>query len=674
MTSSDPASSEARKPHRLGVLFVHGIGEQPRGDTLREVVDPIARSLDLWLHGAARCRADALGEANATAWAQGVPDGIGTPESEARIREKAHEIAWSTEWNLNPATDAQKAQIRQSEFWSGGAVLTDGAGTADSEFPPHALLHVHTLGEHYEAREGTALVAECWWARAFVPATPWTLVAWTFKVLPFTIGMYFGDIVRRRLSGAAEGGAGRLRRSWDAMLALMALVFLLAGVPLITPLVLGLLVSVSVLSVVPVAAVRDAVISIQSSILGALGDSCLLVDSPVSRAMIVGRCKRDLQWLRERCDQLMVVAHSQGCAVSYLALSEDPPEQLREVQWIGSGLRKLEILRDSERDSTTVSAGWLVALMPWVLWSQGSRIAEAGISYGNVLVAVLALAAYVFGIARLILVLRAGATAVRVRAWQAKGVQLTEVYATGDPVPQGPMFDMTSKHDTALPTREVHNRASWLGDHTSYWRNIEEVMLPLGLRIAAALGVPVDRLLASDSRLLELAVRRRIHRVRALVGLRSVALLGGLAVLWLEAGVLVDAGSAVLAWVESSFGPTQEGVPPLAQALLDCLPPLAWVVLPYAALVAAWRAWEVHEQRCFLLRCPPGTFVEMGLVAVMAAAAAIPAGRSAALLWGDIGAGTAISMIIVGSIFLAVFYVQSLQVPKRAFGFDTGKQ
>lgn len=313
-------------------------------------------------------------------------------------------------------------------------------------------------------------------------------------------------------------------------------------------------------------------------------------------------------------------------------------------------------------------------LMPWVLWSQWSTIAESGISHGNVLITVLALAAYVFGIARLILVLRAGATAIRVRAWQAQGVRLTEVYATRDPVPQGLMFDMTSKHHSALPSQEVHNRASWLGDHTSYWRNIEQVMLPLGLRIAAALGVPVDRLLTSDPQLLEMAVRRRIHRVRALVGLRSIALLGGVAVLWLEADALTVAASALVTWGQSLVGPTQASDPPLTQALLACVPAMAWIALPYAALVVAWRGWEVHEQRCFLLRSPPGTFVEMGLVAVMAAAAATPAGRSAALLWGDAGAGGAIAVIFVGSIFLAVFYVASLQVPKRAFGYETDKK
>jgi uncharacterized membrane protein len=655
------------------VLFVHGIGEQPRGSTLRQFVDPLVRSLDLWLYGAARCRAEDLGQDAANAWAQAVPADGAFGESSTTIREKAHEMAWSADWNLDSATEAQRSEIRASAFWSGGAVLTDGDATADGEAPPHALLHVHTLGERHEVNEGTALLAECWWARAFAPTSPWTLLGWTFRVFPFALSMHFGDVVRRRLSGVADAATPVLQRVTNALLALLALAFLVVGVPLLAPLVLALLLAVSVLSVVPVGAVRDAVISLQSVILGALGDSCLLVDSPVSRAMIVGRCRRDLRWLCDRCERVMVVAHSQGCAVSHLALGESPPEEVREVQWIGSGLRKLECLRDAERDLTTLAAGWYAVLMPWVLWSQFAVITESGLSQGAAVVLVVAVAAWLFGLVRPVLVLRAGATALTANAWQARGIRLTEVYATGDPVPMGPTFDMTSGEHVAVPGRAVHNRASWLRDHTAYWRNVEQVVLPLGLQIAASLGVPVDGVLASDPRLRDLAVRRRIHRIRVLIALRCLAIAGGVALLWLESGALVQAVAALGSALQAPFAAPAIGVPSVQPALAAMLPILGWIALPYAALSIAWRGWEAHEQRRFLLRCAPGVAMELVLVVVMVAAAAIPGGRAAAVMWGDPGAGTALASILVGSVFAAVFYVLSLQVPKRAFGFDTSR-
>ena len=479
MTAPHPEVAPASKQHRFGVLFVHGIGEQLRGETLRAVVDPVVQSLDLWLHGAARCRAEAVGSAAAQEWAAGLPDNVGTPATSARIREQALEMAWSAEWSTAEFSASQKADVMASPFWSGGAALSDGVAAEDGDVPPHSLLHLHTVGERYDVSEGTALLAECWWARSFVPPGPSALTGWTFRVLPLAVGMHFGDIVRRHFALAADAPIGLLRRAWHGTAAIVALIALLLAVPLALP-IQALLMAIGLFALVPIGAVRDVALSLQSAIVGALGDSYLLVASPVSRAMIVARCKNNLQWLCDRCDKVLLVAHSQGCAVSCLALTESLPSELREVTWIGSGLRKLEILRAAERDDTTVTAGWLVATMPFVLWSQISAILETGLSEGNVFVTVLAIGAYLFGIIRLVLILRVGATAAWVRLWQALDVRLSEIYATHDPVPHGPLFDQTTAQHGELPAQPVNNRASWVGDHTSYWRNIEEVVSTAG--------------------------------------------------------------------------------------------------------------------------------------------------------------------------------------------------
>jgi len=107
-TAADPVA----KPYPLGVLFVHGIGEQPLGDTLKNAVDPIVRSLDLWIHGASS---------------------------------------------------------------DGGATLRDGRMqviSGDDACPTHAVLQVRTTDAQQQVSEGSALVAESWWARNFVPPTP----------------------------------------------------------------------------------------------------------------------------------------------------------------------------------------------------------------------------------------------------------------------------------------------------------------------------------------------------------------------------------------------------------------------------------------------------------------------------------------------------------------------
>ncbi|HEY0821067.1 MAG TPA: hypothetical protein VGD46_19935, partial [Rhizobacter sp.] len=117
---ADAAHVSNRYP--LGVLFVHGIGEQPMGDTLKNVVDPLVRSLDLWVHGAARCRALSLGEELALAWAEALPPGTGGPDRHAALREQVFEMALSVDWP-SAAGPREVPWVRPETPWSGAAVL-----------------------------------------------------------------------------------------------------------------------------------------------------------------------------------------------------------------------------------------------------------------------------------------------------------------------------------------------------------------------------------------------------------------------------------------------------------------------------------------------------------------------------------------------------------------------
>lgn len=456
------ASSAAAKPYPLGVMFVHGIGEQPLGDTLKSVVDPIVRSLDLWIHGAARCRAVALGDAAANTWAKGMPG------NDTAAREQAQQMAWSSEMIAAKLTATQAEDIAASNFYSGSALLCDGRVQAagDGEAPPHAVLHVHTTDAHYKVTEGSALLAESWWAQSFVPPSPHALLSWTFKVLPMAVGMHLGDGVRRHGLRVAQGG-GLPSRLWHAFLASLALAAMVVAVPLAMPLQ-ALLVITVILSMIPLRVVQDAMRTLQSVLVGTLGDSFLLVSSPVSRAMIVAQCKRDMHWLA--------------------------------------------------------------------------------------------------------------------------------------------------------------NQASWFGDHTGYWRNVEEVVLPLALRISAALGVPVTKHMARDKRLLTGGRRRRHHRVCMLVILRWLFLAGSAAALWMAStqwlafgNTLVDQG---LAWVS----PTGDfSIKVLGAALRERLPDLLlWIVVPYVVLMLAWRGWEEHEQRALLLRKYPNGLIEGLLTGLMVVATCCP--------------------------------------------------
>jgi hypothetical protein len=673
MADTDPPASDAAptKPYPVGVMFVHGIGEQPLGDTLKNVADPIVRHLDAWIHGAARCRGLALGEAPALEWAQKLPLAPGGPTSGAGVREQAFEMAWSAQWKSVDLTPRQADDMRTSGFWSGGAVLGDGKPGGD-DGPTHAVLRVHTTGAQYELQQGEALVAESWWARSFVPPGASALLSWTFKVLPLAIGMHMGDSVRRHVQRAGDPGLGWHRRVMHVVLSIVCMAGLAVAVPLALPLQCLLVASV-VLGLLPLRFVQDAMRTLQSALLGTLGDSFLLVSSPVSRAMIVAQCKRDLHWLAQRCDRVMVVAHSQGCAVSYLALCEAWPQEVRDVTWVGSGLRKLEILRATERDASTAFNAWCVATMPFVAWVLVSGMVNKwswDSAPGQMVFTLLALLLYLLGFIRLAFLLRVGTTDLWLPLWRQLQLRLTDLYASHDPVPHGPLFDEPTAPDDPLQTREVRNQASMLSDHTTYWRNMEEVTLPLALRIAAGAGVPVARLLASDGDWLAHGVVRRHARVTTLVWLRRALLVGGAGVVVFGPAVWGQLGSAALtqgwAWLWGSTVDANALTSPLRLLLPELL---LWVGLPFVLLVLCWRGWEAFEQRCFLNRTQPGQ-LEWPLLSVMVAAAFTPAGHAAALVGGDKAAGAAIAIVMMGSLAFGLFHWMIVRGDRRPAKFE----
>lgn len=672
MAGSTPPEASARR-YPLGVLFVHGIGEQPMGETLRNVADPLVQSLDLWLHGAARCRAIAAGKAAVTAWVDALPAGLPTA-----VREQAMEMQASTMWAPRELVSGQADDVAAGRHWSGGAVLREGTLQQDPGSPgrpTQAVLHLHTLDTDHVLREAEVLVAESWWARRFLPPGSWALMGWTVRVLPLAIGMHFGDGARRHGLQAADRSRGWFARGWHAMLALLWFVVTVLLIPLALPLQVVLAASV-VLAMLPIRLVQAAMSALQSVLTRVLGDSQSLVASPTARAMIVAQCRRDLEWLAARCDEVMVVAHSQGCAVSYLAMCESLPPQVREVTWIGSGLRKLEVLRMAERDGGLVLNGWLAATMPIVAaclavswWRNAVPWDDSLVQLGFIAAA---LGAWVFGLVRVLFTLRPGATQLWLSVWRGLRVRLTELFASHDPVPHGALHDAPQDAPEGFASREVHNRASALADHTSYWKNIEEVVFPLAQRIARRAGVPVHQLLAGDAAWCAHAASRRLHRVRWLSRLRLVLMAGAAAVVW-QGLAAWRSFIALLSEQALAFGPADAARQAEATTAAKVLVPelLLWIVLPYVVLSLAWRWWEVHEQRAFLLRRYPSGFLVWLMLTAIGTAALVPAAHAVMLAWGGHVGGMAWGVTALGPACFGIFYVLSLGAHRRSFAPPT---
>ena len=70
------------------------------------------------------------------------------------------------------------------------------------------------------------------------------------------------------------------------------------------------------LALLPIAALRTFASAVQRLLTATLGDSYVLVTSPVRTAAILSGLRRDLEWLAPQCDKIAIVAHSQGAALT----------------------------------------------------------------------------------------------------------------------------------------------------------------------------------------------------------------------------------------------------------------------------------------------------------------------------------------------------------------------
>ncbi len=187
------------------------------------------------------------------------------------------------------------------------------------------------------------LLSEGWWAESFLAPTYFELVSWSLRALPWALTSH----IAQRYWLAKSGHTPK----WFA--ATLALVKLFLGL-LFAPLLVLALVVVAVVGLLPIPAVRGALLSAQRVFTATVGDSLVFVESPVRAALIKTRILEGLEGLQQRCDRTVVVAHSQGAAVALEALggiggiNEPPDKQPDTLITFGAGTNPLSILRTSE--------------------------------------------------------------------------------------------------------------------------------------------------------------------------------------------------------------------------------------------------------------------------------------------------------------------------------------
>jgi hypothetical protein len=368
----------------------------------------------------------------------------------------------------------------------------------------------------------------------------------------------------------------------------------------------------------PVPKIRSMLLHLQLQLAATLGDCYVLLVRRIEQSSIVSKIRQDLRWMATRCSEVAIVAHSQGGAVAHLALRSEIPAELRLIFTFGSGLKKLEeaaqlIKRGS---SFTLSSALTSIALVVLLLCCGllTMVAVAGIPASA---------------ASILLVLPIGIGAGGICFFgikdHLKGIRLPELdrwiqhlttmplnwvdcYASADPVPNGALksVDCYASGD-AVPngatgpaakyrSREVCNRSSMLGDHTTYWANRDEFVSLLYEEIARSRtydSVPKLRLQelkhVAESRRWRVAIGRFIWwagvaGVVAVIARRWLGWQGLASWAWRRGSAWLSTVFGLQVTVASSLSVDWVGIGLLAAVLLAC-----------SAASGVWASWNESE-------------------------------------------------------------------------------
>ncbi|TFC21866.1 hypothetical protein [Cryobacterium glucosi] len=187
-----------------------------------------------------------------------------------------------------------------------------------------------------ENDEAKVVVAECWWAESFAPPPLTQVLAWMpgmmYRVIwrwtHFTWGLLL--LFLALLSFFLPG-----EWWWIAAVTLGLAVALVLAVPLL------ILIAYVLLQLLPWG--RRSTLKFADWLTTAAGDALVLRSSETKFSAMRSRCLSDLQWIAEKCDRVIVIAHSQGSviAVETLAATTDP--RCDFLVTVGSALRLLQL-------------------------------------------------------------------------------------------------------------------------------------------------------------------------------------------------------------------------------------------------------------------------------------------------------------------------------------------
>jgi hypothetical protein len=547
----------AREPD-LGVLFVHGIGDQQQFSTLAQFGGALQSWLGRWTVG-------------------------GRPTADEQIAPPPRVEVVAVDQDPDPDQRPAHAEVALKP--------RDGAGQPERRW----------------------LLAEAWWAPEVRPPRFRDFARWILPMFPWLAAEYAVAASRRTLYLDSPPSVGDTKPGLLERFSLAGLFWLVS--PVIAVLLMVVCAALALLQRLPRVGKRIGAINV--TLAKGVGDSYLFAHDGLARAAMLQRIRRSLAWLAERgCRRVVVVAHSQGAALCHdlLRSAERPQRRLDLLVTVGSGVHRLNGFRDLYLDAKLRSLGWAsigaLALLTPGLVLTASGVGRPGVPgawawTGVVLVLAGVLVPWVYRVPRvpeqappepadpgparrparsrdarlglvglaltcagaltlhaagrfaqpqrwtlaiggLLVLLGALSYVLAYRQVEARIVanrprlalpaeavaRWIDYYATADPVPNGPLVTWADPEQPRPRTgpavhpepRCVHNLRSIYADHTAYFANADEFVSQLMLDLAGDeldLGLPEGR----GSLLRERAERR--WRTACRSNLRNLLLLAG---------------------------------------------------------------------------------------------------------------------------------------------------
>ena len=593
----------------LGILFVHGIGEQRRGDTL------------------VQCTAAIYG--------------------------------WMRQW-INPPLPFTQEGFNAVELLD--TYLTQPR----ADEPAHSRLIFRTdetIAPH------SWILAESCWAEVFRPPGYREFVRWAVRVIPLTFILHLLKSFRRNLRIMQKGMLVYDRRSnLDDLKQLQsdlgpeygplpstdadARKFFLVQSSrastrwLISPLVIAVMLFVAILvqamllativiGSLPIGFIKSFVGYVQKKVAAVLGDSYLFVESPITVSAVVTQVKKDFEWLAERCDEVIILAHSQGAAIAYRTIEEwswedKIPPKLKLLITYGSGLQKLFDLQQLSRNRSPeemVNIKRAIALI--ALGSIG--IVTIGLWAVGLIPLLPAALSFFVGFVVLMLGLFLADTAFGQSAPRpVSAIECMNFFASHDPVSNGQLVFQPEPISTGnalldkifveasrelgefsqWDQRQVVNLQSTIADHTTYWSAQDDFVSRIVAELLRRSNFGLAKTI--DDEWLQAIAQRRLWRVGLRTACRNVAILAAFYIIFLSPKTIhalgVGTNNAMLGalayvpkalvpdWIRSAIiaAPTLSGTSAL----------LGGICSMFAVAIVGWNMWQRREFAQFLCREP----------------------------------------------------------------------